>query len=113
MTIPTSFGKKIKVTGILFLHNISQNRLTEPLPHYEIFKKLCGNQYPESVVLVSTMCEKVEPATCKDRREYLTAHWEKMMGKGAAVYSHYGTKESAWKVVSALGFSPPSLASNI
>lgn len=102
-TLPTRFGKRIKVTGILYLHNITINRLTEPLPHYEIFRKLCGNQYPASVVLVLTMCEEVNAETCQMRRDYLTKHWKKMMGEKAAVYSHSGTKKSAWEGVATLG----------
>ena len=98
-----SFGKHIKVTGILYLYDITNNRLTEPLPRYELFTRLCGNEYPARVVLVLTMCEKVHSTTYQIRREYLTNHWKKMMGEKAAVYSHYGTKKSAWDVVTALG----------
>ena len=79
------------------------NRLTKPLSHYEIFKKLCGDQYSTSVALLLTMCEKVAPATCQERTKYLTNHWKKSMGERAAVYSHYGTKKSAWDVVKSLG----------
>ena len=95
-----SFGKHIKVTGILYLHNITNNRLTEPLPQYGIFRKLCGNEYPAKVVLVLTMCENSNPVTWK---VYLTNHWKRKMGERAAVYSYYGTKKSAWDVVTALG----------
>lgn len=102
-TSPTRFGKRIKVTGILYLHSITHNRLTEPLPHYEIFRKLCGNQYSGSVALVLTMCEKVNAEKCQMRGDELTKHWKRMMGKEAAVYSHNGTKKSAWEGVAALG----------
>jgi hypothetical protein len=96
--------KHIKVTGILYLHNMTDNRLTEPLLPYEVFRKLCGSDsLAASVLFVLTMCEKVTPETCQNRREYLTNHWKKMMGEKAAVYSHYGTKQSAWDAVTALG----------
>jgi hypothetical protein len=49
------------------------------------------------------MCEKGNPTTYQMRREYLTNYWKEMMGEKAAVYSHYGTKTSAWNVVIALG----------
>ena len=98
-----SFGKHIKVTGILYLHNLSDNRLTEPLPHYEIFKKLCGIQYPANVVLVLTMCEKVKDEMSKEREEFLKNHWRKRMGKKGVVFCHHGTKKSAWDAVTALG----------
>ena len=50
-----------------------------------------------------TMCEKVAPETRQARTKDLTNHWKKMMGEGAVVYSHYGTKKSAWDVVASLG----------
>jgi len=101
--INDAFGKNIKVTGILYLHRMTDNRLTEPLPHYEIFRKLCGDQFKGSVVLVLTMCEQVNDATFQDRMKYLTTHWKGVMSGKAAVCSHHGTKKSAWDVVAALG----------
>ena len=98
-----SLGKRIKISRILYFHDISINRLTEPLPHYEIFRKLCGNQYSASVALVLTMCEKVAPAKCQERTKYFTNHWKKMMGDRTRIYCHNGTKESAWDVVAGLG----------
>jgi len=102
--VKKSLGEGIKVTRILYLHDISRNRYTELFPHYEIFRKLCGNQYSASVALVLTMCENVvDPKICKERTDFLTGRWKSLMGKKAVVYSHYGTKESAWVVVGGLG----------
>jgi len=99
-----SLGKRIKVVRILYLHDISINRLTEPLPTYEIFKKLCGNQYSASVALVLTMCENVtSEETCQKRMKFYKDHWKILMGEKAIVCSHNGTKESAWEVVASLG----------
>ena len=79
------------------------NRLTEPLPTYEIFKKLCGKEYSGSVALVLTMCENVAPGTRQERTKFYKDYWKKMLGEKAVVYSHDGTKESAWGVVAGLG----------
>ena len=98
-----SLGKHIKVTHVLYLHDISVNRSTEPTPTYEIFRKLCGKDYLRSVALVLTMCETIPPETCQARTEYLTNHWKKMMGEKALVCCHHGTKKSAWDVVAGLG----------
>ena len=97
-----SLGKRVKVSRILFLHDISINRVVEPLPTYEIFKKLCGKKYSASVALVLTMCETIAPETCQARTEYFTNYWKKMMGEKALVCCHNGTKKSAWDVVAAL-----------
>jgi hypothetical protein len=97
-----SFGNHIKVIGILYLHDIT-DPLSQPSPHYEIFRKICGYQYLSSVVLVLTMCEHLNPASCQERRKDLINHWKMKMGEKATVYSHYGSKKSAWDVVTALG----------
>jgi len=101
--VKEALGKRIKVTRILYLHDISLKRLTQPLPHYEIFRKLCGKEYSASVALVLTMCENVAPARCQERTKFYTDYWKKMMGERAVVYSHNGTKKSAWDVVAGLG----------
>ena len=98
-----SLGKRIKVSRILYLKDISINRLTDPLPHYEIFRKICGKEYSASVALVLTMCENVAPEICQERTKFYKDHWKKLMGVKAAVYTHYGTKKSAWDVVAGLG----------
>jgi hypothetical protein len=78
--------------------------MTEPpLPHYEMFRKLCGKHYQASVVLVLTMWENVNPTVGQNRKDELTNHWKKMIGGKATVCCHNGTKESAWEVVKALG----------
>ena len=79
------------------------NRLTEPLPHYEIFRKLCGKEYSASVALVLTMSETVALETCQERTKFYKDYWKKMMGEKAVVCSHDGTKKSAWDVVADLG----------
>ena len=93
----------MKVNRILYLHDISINRLTQPLPHYKIFRKLCGKEYSASVALVLTMCENLDPATCQERTKFYKDYWKRMMGERAVVYTHYGTKKSAWDVVGGLG----------
>ena len=102
-TLPTVLGRRIKVSRILYFHDISINRLTEPLPHYEIFRKLCGKEYSASVALVLTMCENVAPDICYERTKFYKNYWKKMMGEKAVVFSHNGTKKSAWDVVAGLG----------
>ena len=98
-----SLGRRIKVSRILYLHDISTSRLTDPPPHYEMFRKLCGKEYSSSVALVLTKCETIAPATCEARTGYFTNYWKRIMGERAAVYSHNGTKKSAWDVVAGLG----------
>lgn len=101
----SSFGKNINVTGILYLYNITQNRMTQP-PH-ELFQKLCGDGFHARVLLVTTMWEKLKNRDDGVRREKgLKEHWNEMMIKGSAVVRHWGTKKSAWDVVETLVKTP-------
>ena len=102
--LTSSFGRNIKITGILYLHNISENRMTQPpLPHHEMFRRLCGEGFYARVLLVTTMWEKLLNQDDGERRKaILRIHWGEMINKGSAVVCHDGTKESAWSVVNAL-----------
>ncbi|KAF8811034.1 hypothetical protein BYT27DRAFT_7185143 [Phlegmacium glaucopus] len=96
-----TFGKKIKVTGVLYLHDITQNRMTQP-PH-QLFQKLCGDGFHARVLLVTTMWEKLKNLNDGERRrKTLEGHWREIIDRGSAVVRHHGTKESAWNVVQTL-----------
>jgi len=97
-------GKKRKIGGILYLYKINENRITEPpLPHYQMFQRLCGEGFHTRVLLVTTMWEKLlNQAVGERRKENLKRHWSEMIAKGSAVVCHCGDKESAWGVIKAL-----------
>jgi len=99
-----TFGKDIKITGILYLHKITENRMTQPpLPHYQMFQSLCGQGFHARVLLVTTMWENLlNRDDGKRRKRILEGHWSKMIDKGSAVVCHDGKKESAWAVVKTL-----------
>ena len=99
-----SCGKKRKIGGILYLYKINENRMTQPpLPHYQMFQRLCGKGFHTRVLLVTTMWEKLlNQADGERRKEILKRHWSEMIAKGSAVVCHYGDKESAWGVIKAL-----------
>ena len=91
-------GERVRVDGILYLYKIDQNRMTgPPRPYFEMFKKLCGDDYTGRVLLVATMWEIVKRKEVREaRKASLTDHW------GEMVMEHHGTKESAWKIVNTL-----------
>jgi hypothetical protein len=102
--LTSSFGRNIKITGILYLHRINDNRMTQPpLPHYQMFRRLCGEGFHARVLLVTTMWEKLWNQDDGERRVVvLRRHWSEMIDKGSAVVCHDGTKQSAWSVVKVL-----------
>jgi hypothetical protein len=94
----------IRITGILYLHKIDENRMMQPaLPHYQMFGRLCGEGFHTRVLLVTTMWENLSNRDDGERRNsVLRDNWSKMIDKGSEIVSHDGEKESAWGVVKAL-----------
>ena len=92
------------MSGILYLHKINENRMTQPpIPHYQMFGRLCGEGFHTRVLLVTTMWEKLSNRDHGERRQaILRGHWSEMINKGSAIVSHDGEKQSAWDVVKAL-----------
>jgi hypothetical protein len=98
---PLRFRKqpKIKVSGILYLYNSTDNRMTlPPSIHFRMFQRLLGNDFHPRVLLVMTMWEKVKAEQRETKLSTLTRNW----GTNSAVVKHYGTKESAWDIVRTL-----------
>ena len=93
----------MKITGILYLYKINENRMTQPpLPHYQMFRRLCGEEFHTRVLLVTTMWELVNRGDGERRNVNLRRHWREMINKGSEVVCYGGGKQSAWDVVQAL-----------
>jgi len=71
-----------------------------PRLHFEMFKKIWGNDYTGRVLLVATMSEKVKEEIRKNRKAELMGHW------GGTVVEHDGSMESARSIVDTL-LHPP------
>jgi len=70
-----------------------------------MFKKLCGDEGLASVVLVTTMWNKVEEASRLKREEQLIIKkelWEGMIVKGSKVFRHDNGIKSAMKIATYL-----------
>jgi len=96
------YARKIKVAGIIYLHRISDVRMTErPLTHLKAFEKMCGgNNFPEKILLVTTMWSLVEEATGSHREDELrTKYWSSMMTCGSDMIRFEDNAESAWCAV--------------
>jgi hypothetical protein len=91
------------VTGIIYLHRISDVRMTEqPLTHLKAFEKMCGDNYTEKILLVTTMWSLVDAPTGLEREEELRAkYWSSMMACGSDMvrFEDMEDTESAWRAV--------------
>ncbi|KAF8891112.1 P-loop containing nucleoside triphosphate hydrolase protein [Gymnopilus junonius] len=98
-----SYGKRLRVFGILYLYRISDNRMTDPpYPNFQMFQRLLGAKYHPRVLLVTTMWEIVSPKAGEQRKKEVEKHWQEMTAHGSAVLTHNGKRESAQSIVQRL-----------
>ena len=101
--------RKIWVTGVLFLHRISDNKFSQTAGRISrMLKSLCGDDAMSHLTLCTTMWDKVDVDEGFDRLDQLsdTGALKEMISKGASVVriSNVGTnaKAEAEKIVSQL-----------
>jgi len=97
--------KSISLSGIIYLHRINDIRITgKPDGNLRRFGELCGNQWAQSVILVTTMWDKVQNrGLCENREECLKKeYWKAMIENGAALDRFLNTPDSAWGIIEPL-----------
>lgn len=98
-----SYNNKVKLTGILYLHRITDPRMGgSAKKNLFMFKKLCGPEALKHVVLVTTMWESVDEQVGRERQQELEeteAFWGHMLERGSRIEKHMNTPESARRVV--------------
>ncbi|KAF7983556.1 hypothetical protein HWV62_21138 [Athelia sp. TMB] len=96
-----TYKQRIHLTAILYLHRISDNRMTgSALRNLELFQRLCGNAALPNVVLVTTMWDDVDRAIGERReKELRDTFWRSMVDSGSRTARFYHTPDSAWKIL--------------
>ena len=92
-----TYKKKILLSGLIYLHPISDNRLRgSALRNLFMFKKLCGPECLRGIVLATTMWGLVNPDDGDKRENQLRStddFWGEMEKGGSRVMRHLRTKE--------------------
>lgn len=98
-----TYKKKILLSGLIYLHPISDNRLRgSALRNLFMFKKLCGPECLRGIVLATTMWGLVNPEDGVKRENQLRStddFWGEMEKGGSRVMRHLRTKESAMAIL--------------
>ena len=92
----------MKLAGIVYLHEISQDRITGTAPNnLTLFKKLCGDKAVNYVVLATTKWSRLANADLGRQREteLRDIFWKNMLRHGSSVTRFDGTQGSAQKIV--------------
>ncbi|KAF8438392.1 P-loop containing nucleoside triphosphate hydrolase protein [Boletus edulis BED1] len=100
-----TYENNIKLSGLLYLHRISDNRMAgASVKDLAVFKDLCGKNNLKNVILVTTMWDEVEDQSVGSKREkhLLSVFWKDMIRRGSCTRRFQGTHESAWEIIDRL-----------
>ncbi|KAG6914646.1 hypothetical protein DXG01_016120 [Tephrocybe rancida] len=96
-----SYNAHMKLAGIIYLHDISQEAMTVPRVHIKLdmFSKLCGTSATKNIVLVTTKWSNVKEIDGKRREISLGHHWKGMLDSGSIMFRYNETQDSAQAIV--------------
>jgi hypothetical protein len=97
----SSYSKNVHLAAIIYLHRISDNRMTGSLLNsLNLFVNLCGQKAMPNVILVTTMWSEVREATAIRREDELRkGFWKDLVAAGCRIERFEDTHESAWRIV--------------
>lgn len=98
--LAAAYKQKAKLSGIIYLHPISDNRVTHhSTKNLEMFRYLTGEKNLKNVVLATSMWDKVTEAEGAQReKELKDKFWKLLLTFGAQSMRHDGTAASAKEV---------------
>ncbi|KAJ8131809.1 hypothetical protein O1611_g1810 [Lasiodiplodia mahajangana] len=98
-----SYEENIRLSGMLYMHRITDTRMGgSAKKNLFMFKKLCGPNAMDNILLVTTMWENVDPAAGNKREEELietTDFWGVMLQQGASIERHQNNHDSAMRLL--------------
>lgn len=101
-----SYEQGYKLSGIVYLHRISDNRITGTARrNFNMFRKLCGDSTLHNVVIVTNMWGKVTPELGASRELELATDdrlFKPALSQGARMLRHNNTISSAHAILLSL-----------
>ncbi|EMD33885.1 hypothetical protein CERSUDRAFT_86656 [Gelatoporia subvermispora B] len=101
--LETTYAGGIKLSGIIYLHRISDVRMTGvSRRNFSMFRKLCGDKTLANVVIVTTWWQNTDPTTAERREEELQSRdelFKPVFDKGARMMRHDDTYRSAQAII--------------
>jgi len=85
------------------VHRILDNRMTErPGAHLATLQKLCGDDFPQRILLVTTMWHLVDEEKGSSREEKIRTEYWTTLGNKMFRFKDKDDSESAWRAIGAL-----------
>ncbi|KAI3317705.1 P-loop containing nucleoside triphosphate hydrolase protein [Xylariaceae sp. AK1471] len=107
--LAAAYKKDMKLSGIIYLHPISDTRVTHhATKNLQMFQKLTGEKNLKNVVLATSMWDKVSPEQGQAREQELkTKFWNVLLAWEAKAVRYAGTPESARSIAQMLMANKP------
>lgn len=102
--LTAQYALQVPLKGILYLHKISDNRMTGSSQRYlGMLRKICGDHAFKNVVLVTTMWGLVRPehegVVLRREQELIGKYWQPMIDRGSSVSQFTGSTDSAFALI--------------
>ncbi|THV00998.1 P-loop containing nucleoside triphosphate hydrolase protein [Dendrothele bispora CBS 962.96] len=101
--LATTYEQGKKLAGVLYLHRISDIRMGGvSTRNFKMFRQLCGSDALKNVVLVTNMWGEIGAEVGEAREFELKTEdkfWKPVLDKGAQIYRHDNTLQSAQAIV--------------
>jgi len=96
-----SYSDGMKLSGIVYLHEISQTRMFgTSRKTLTMFNKLCGDDALKNVILATTKWSGIDDEVGQRRELQLCdTYWKPMLAQGSRMARFTYTRESAWDIV--------------
>jgi hypothetical protein len=98
------YSRVESVDGIIYLHKISDNRITvPPASTVAVLGRFCGEDASSRILLMTTMWDDVDPEVSAVREaEIKTRYWSNMLSTGSRIIRFDKTVDSVWTAVNAI-----------
>jgi hypothetical protein len=103
------YKQGVKLSGILYLHRITDNRMTNTLiRNLDMFQNLCGNSALSNVRLVTTQWDRLKDDNqgVKTEGELRKKYWNTFLCGGSQVLRFEYSCASAWQIIDSLPMEP-------
>src|SRR5882762_770031 len=96
-----SYSMNVKIAGIIYLHQITNNRANRSLlKNLKLFSRLCGQEAMPNVVIATTMWDVIKEERGAVREADLRKNfWMDMLAEGCSTARFDNTYETAWNIV--------------
>jgi len=102
--LSAQYAVGVQLKGIIYIHRITDVRYNRSaVKTFEIFKKICGHEALENVLLVTSRWDGIDEVRGADReRQLKEKFWAYMVDRGSNICRFYGDRDSAISLVSQL-----------